>query len=82
MFSGVLRQAGFLGSRQKRKGAVAQPGITHVADHILGESGFRSRSDEQADEAERGQQMEAATAAQTQQPQQPAQGVTDGAQVQ
>lgn len=49
--------------------AVAQPGITHVGDHILGESGFRSASDQKAD-AE--QAMAAAQAAQAAQAQPPA----------
>lgn len=31
--------------------ALAQPAATHVADHMLSESGFRSRSDEEADAA-------------------------------
>lgn len=53
-------------------GAVAQPGITHVADHILGESGYRSRSDEQAE------QMEAAAAAARAQQPQEQQGAMDG----
>ncbi len=54
--------------------AVAQPGLTHVADHMLGESGFRSRSDLEAEQMEA-----AAAAARAQQPQ--TQGATNGLEV-
>ncbi len=60
--------------------AVAQPGIVHVGDHILGESGFRSVTDQKNEE-----QQQLAAAAQEAQaqaaqapPQQPPQGATNG----
>ncbi|PTM61893.1 hypothetical protein [Phreatobacter oligotrophus] len=56
--------------------AVAQPGITHVADHILGESGFKSVTD-QKNEAQEAMAMAQAAQAQAAPQPQPPQGAVN-----
>ncbi len=48
-------------------GAVAQPGIVHVADHILGESGFKSVTDQKTEAQQAMAEAQAAQAAAQQQ---------------